>query len=104
MTTVAGSADKQAAASGQHERECWAVETGTTRNELKEVWIQQVSSEAFGRGLVFVLLPPPRIGVLRSGRVTVRFVHNKRDETNCVGEGVSMIWFMDPLAFIFLDL
>ena len=35
--------------------------------------------------------------------MTVRFVHDKRDETHSVGEGVSMIWFMDPLAFVKQD-
>ena len=62
------------------------LQVGATRYELEEVWIQQVSSEAFGARTSFLL---------------VASVHNK--EAYSFAEGVSMIWFMDLLALVKQD-
>ena len=75
MLDAVGSAGKKVAASEQDERGYWQLQTGATRYELEEIRIQQVPSEAFGRGLILILLAPPCVGIFGGGWIVVRFVH-----------------------------
>ena len=76
------------------------LESGTVRQQPKELRIKEVASQAPGGGLVSVMCIFPESSIFLLGLLAVSLMDNEREQANRTGRVVTGIWLRGPLALI----